>query len=186
MTDQKTPEQIEIDTLRAHNAELLADLKAAKANAKASAEQVTALTGERDAALAQVRAVTIGQPVQAMAERISNLPDVFIAEIERNGWRFEHDGAGIVLRDADGKPVMLRDGATEREAKFTEADLRTACLQDWKAASERTDSASRFAHLILMPYASGGGAGHSSGRIDAGAAKPAAQARAPVPRGGLR
>ena len=107
MTD-KTPEQIEIDTLRAHNAELLADLKTAKANSKTLAAQVDSLTAKRDQAAAQVQALTIGQPVQAMAERVATLPDVFVAEFERRGWRFEHTDAGLVIRDAEGNLLLVR------------------------------------------------------------------------------
>lgn len=160
----KTPEQIEIDTLRAHNAELLADLKTAKANSKTLAAQVDSLTAERDQAAGQVQALTIGQPVQAMAERVATLPDVFVAEFERRGWHFEHTDAGLVIRDAEGNPAMLQDSAKDepREAKFTEADVRALCLEEWKPAGERHASRERFASLIKAIPASGCGAMPSS------------------------
>lgn len=184
MTSQ-TPEQIEIETLRAHNAELLADLKTAKGNAKKLAEQAETMTAERDAATAQVQALTIGQPVQAMAERIATLPDVFIAEVERRGLRFEHTGTGLVIRDAEGAPVMLQDDAKgePREAQFTEADLRALCLEEWKPASDRHASRERFAAIIKASPASGGGA-IPSGRVsNTGATERHSE---PAPQYGLR
>lgn len=187
MTD-KTPEQIEIETLRAHNAELLADLKAAKASGKTLAAQVESLTAERDQAAAQVQALTIGQPVQAMAERIATLPDLFIAEFERRGWHFEHTDAGLVIRDAEGNPAMLQDSEKDepREARFTEADVRALCLEEWKPASDRHPSRQRFAHLIKADDIRGCGAMQSQGsRFNQLPATPATQAE-PAPQYGLR
>lgn len=166
MTEQ-TPEQKEIEALRAHNTELLADLKKAKAGTKDAQAQVEALTAERDEARAQAKAVTLDAPVMQMAERVSVSPDLFLTAFGRH-YQFTHDGEAVAIHDKDGNPATLKNDKGEaRPATFTEEDVRALCDVADKAT---------FDHLIVGSRATGGGAMGSRG------GNPAPAKPAPTPK----
>ncbi|HZX76161.1 hypothetical protein [Lysobacter sp.] len=158
--------QVEIDALRTQNAELLAEAKAAKRQLRDQAEQVQALTTERDQALTQVRELAVGQPVRQMLERISVAPDVLQVMLDKHGYQFAHEDGRIVVRDKDGGiPKIWERGSggkgEPREVVFTEADLTTMLCEAWAEPSNRSPTANEFGHLIKAPnsLATGGGAG---------------------------
>lgn len=187
MTTQ-THEQ-ELETLRAHSAELLADLRKAKATIKELTEQLEATTSERDAAKQAWRDLTLERPVQAMLEQVAILPDYFMAEFNARGYRFElDDDSEVIIVDGDGNPAQvgesrrvsgeLKPEITMRPATFTEADIRKLALEDWLPEEERSPHVERFTKLMLGSRASGGGAGGARGtrqapQIPANEAKPA-------------
>lgn len=171
----KTPEQQEIETLREHNSELLADLKKARKKANELTEQVTALEGERDTAKADLQKVTLGKPVNAMLERLALLPEHFQREFNERGYTFDLDGEEVVIRDAEGNPAMLGektgDELTMREAKFTEADIKHLVTEEWLPEADRSPHVANFNKLIIASRASGGGAsGARPGAPTAGSA----------------
>lgn len=140
----------EIERLRAHNAELLADLKTAKREAKDLAGQLEAVTAERDAARADYQGIALDAPVKQMAERLAVLPDHFLAEFGKR-YTFARDESGIVVRDLEGNPATIKDDKGKpRPALFTEADIRTLCSE--------SDAVQVFNHLLIGSMASGGGA----------------------------
>lgn len=184
-TTEQTPEQVEIAALRTHNGELLAELKAAKATAKQLSAHVETLTTERDQALTTLRAEALGRPVRAMVERVAVLPEHFEAEFERRGYQFVKTADGIAIHDADGKVPQLQDDerSAPRPCTFTAGDLGALVLERWKPEAERHPSAQAFAHLVIAPHATGGGA--TSSTAGAPTASPPARP-APAPQFGIR
>lgn len=180
MTDSRTPEQIEIDALRAHNAELLTDLKAAKRQAGELAAQVEALAGERDTAQASLQAATVGQPVQAMLERVATVPKLLKGLLDEHGYTFASEDGRIVMRDRDGKVPQILSIAggktTARDMAFTEDDLTRLLCEDWTTSDKRSAAANDFAHVIKAPQVSGCGSRESvrtSGVATSSTAAPA-------------
>lgn len=161
MTDSRTPQEIEIDTLRSHNAELLAELKAAKRQAGELTEQVATLTGERDTAHADLQAATVGQPVNAMLERIATVPKLLKGLLDEHGYTFANEDGRIVMRDRDGKVPQILSIAggktTSRDMAFTEDDMTRLLCEDWATVDKRSAAANDFAHVIKAPHVSGCG-----------------------------
>lgn len=142
-------DQAEIEALRAHNAELLADLRKAKAKAKELGEQLESLTLERDEARATVQAVKLDSPVSNMAERVSLAPELFLTQWAKE-YAFVLDGDAIVIRDKEGKPATLKDEkGKQRDATFTEADIRALC--------EASPHKAAFDAVVIASRATGGG-----------------------------
>ncbi|WP_323847020.1 hypothetical protein [Microbulbifer magnicolonia] len=163
---EKTPEQQEIESLRTHNAELLADLKKVRKKVTELTEQVEALSGERDSASAELQKIQLDGPVAAMLERVSMLPEYFLNEFKARGYQFQLEDGEVVIRDSEGAPAMVGETAggdvTMREAKFTEADVRDLVLEDWLPKEKKSPHVARFESLVIGSRASGGGAGGSS------------------------
>lgn len=163
MTDN-TPDLQELERLRAHNTQLLAELKEAKADAKRLSGELQAAQEARDATGAQLRAMTIGQPVAAMLERISTAPDVLQIMLEKHGFRFELEDGRIVMRDRDGNVPEILEGATKtsegtrRAVRFADDDLSKLLCEDWRPWDQRSEAAKSFASVIKAPEAAGGGA----------------------------
>ncbi|QIB66972.1 hypothetical protein [Kineobactrum salinum] len=157
---EKTPEQQEIETLREHNADLLADLKKVRKKLAEAVEHSEALSTERDTAQGDLRRLMLEKPVNAMLDRVAVLPKHFRTEFESRGYRFELDNENVVIRDTEGNPAMIDD----REATFTEADIKDLVLEGWKPEKERSDHVENFAKLVIGSRASGGvgtGTGHA-------------------------
>lgn len=178
---EPTSEQIEIDSLRNHNAELLAELKAAKAASKQLTTQVESLTSERDQALTTLREETVGRPVRALVSRVATLPDHFEVEFERRGYQFVPTDAGIQIQDAEGNVPQVQDheGSTPRDCTFTAADISSLVLERWKPEAERHPSAIAFSHMVIAPHVSGSGATPSGHASPASHQAPAPAAPAP-------
>jgi hypothetical protein len=174
--------QEEIESLRNHNTELLAELKAAKTTAKQLTTQVETLTGERDQAVTTLQEETVSRPARALIERMSNLPEYFEAEFKKRGYQFVHTAQGIVIHDAEGNVPLLQDheGTAPRPCNFTAADLSTLVMERWKPAAERHPSADTFASMVRAPHISGGGA-RDSGPGGRGPSPAAPTPAAPSP-----
>lgn len=158
MTDQ-TAEQKEIETLREHNAELLADLKKARRKITELSEQAETLSTERDGAKDELVSITLQKPVEAMLERVSVLPEHFQTEFKAKGYSFELEDGKVVIKTSDGSRAMLIDGYKKsREAQFTEDDLKCLVLEEWLPVSERSPHAENFTKLVVGSWATGGGA----------------------------
>lgn len=163
---EKTPEQKEIDALREHNAELLADLRKARKKLAELTEQAEALTAERDAAHVEVRRIKLERPVQAMLERVALLPEHFLSEFNARGYRFELEGDDVVIRDSDGNPALLGEAkrgphgseVQMREAQFTEDDIRALVWEEWLPEEQRSPRVANFHKLVIGSRATGGGA----------------------------
>lgn len=176
----------ELDRLRGHNAELLAELKTAKAKVTALQAQVTSATEERDAARAEVRAVRLDAPVRDLVGRVA-LPgtaDLLLRMLGERGITFDLDGDQVVIRDAAGNPATVIDPRTSqtapaskpRPAKFDERDLTLLMTEEGLPEGERHALSATFPRFIVGTKASGGGAQGGSGPS---APKPPA---APAPK----
>lgn len=159
MTDQNAHER-EIESLRNHNAELLTELKAAKASAKSLAEQVEALTAERDAARTEVRNLSVEQPVSAMLERIGAAPDILRLALDKHGLRFDLVDGKVTLLDADGeRPTVADAKGVQRPVEFTADDLADYLAP--KNAVQWDARQREFACLLKGTGVSGSGAASS-------------------------
>lgn len=175
----------EVERLRTHNTELLAELKAAKAKATTLQGQLTTATEERDAARSDLRALRLDAPVRELLERIA-LPgttDVLAQMIAARGITFELDGEQIVIRDAAGNPATVIDPAKRnapaskpRPAKFEAHDLTLLMTEEGLPEAARHTLAQAFPRFIVGTHASGGG---STGGAGANAPAPPV---APTPK----
>lgn len=177
-----TPEAEEITRLRAHTAELLADLKKAKARATELEEALQEAQGARDKVAADLKALRVDQPVAQMLERVA-MPDaseLFLAQWAKE-YQFADSETGVCIRDKEGQPVLIKgpDGK-EREAQFTEADIH--------ALVDKSQNAAAFAHITRSASkATGGGAhGYRGGSASVSPPKAKEGNSAPAPRFGLR
>lgn len=155
----KTPEQIEIESLRNHNAELLNDLKKAKAKVNTLTEELDAMTKDRDAKVNEYKSVTLDGPVNDMLNRISVMPEYFQSEFNARGYEFSFKNGQIVVQDASGNRIKFTDEKGKlREVEFCEADIKRLVLEEGIAKDDRTEHAHKFEHLIKASMASGGDA----------------------------
>lgn len=163
MTDN-TPDTQELDRLRAHNAQLLTELKEAKADAKRLSGELEAAQQARDTAQAQVQAVTIGAPLRAMLERISTAPDVLQIMLDKQGYQFALEDGRLVMRDHEGNVPEILEGATNaskgtrRPVRVTDEDLVHLLCEEWHPWDQRSEAARSFASVIKAPEVTGGGA----------------------------
>ncbi|MGA7523483.1 MAG: hypothetical protein WBW84_13580 [Acidobacteriaceae bacterium] len=108
MTEQEIAAlRAELETLRKTNNELLAKKTAHKARIAeleaSNAESQTQLTTVRG----ELHELTIGTPLKAMAESISNVPELWIEQLNKS-YRLEMvNGELSLLNIADGKPVTV-------------------------------------------------------------------------------
>ncbi|MFT3792087.1 MAG: hypothetical protein QM741_13655 [Rudaea sp.] len=146
MTDETKKE---IESLRNHNSELLAELKQAKAAAKELQAQITALTGERDLARADYKRVQRDTPLSEMSARLAakGAAVAFQRELESE-FDFVMDGDKLTIKTKAGELAQVRDEKGLRPARFDEGDLRELCR-----ASEN-----RVVLEALTPRATGTGA----------------------------
>lgn len=187
---EKTPEQAEIEALRAQNAELLGELKTAKGEAKRLAGELQAATTERDQARTEMHRLTVGQPVQALLARIGAAPDVLQLMLDKYGFRFEMEDGQIVMRDQDGNVPQVwprGSGGTgeSRPVTFTADDIASLLSEDWHVWDQRSERAKSFATVLRAPEVTGGGARNQGGPPSSTQLQPA-QPQAPAFQGGLR
>lgn len=169
MTDM-TPEQKEIEALRAKNIELLGKLKKVQGERDTAQTALEAATGERDNALGAVKALKLDQPVAAMLERVSLAPELFAAQWSKE-YTFAMTDDGIAIHDLDGNPAIVTDDKGKpRSAQFTEGDINLLCDQSPHKAI--------FDHVVIGSRASGGGASGSRG---SGASFPTGKPGKPSP-----
>ncbi len=187
--------QSEIERLRAKNAELLGELKAAKASATDAQTAAETVTAERDAARAEVRALRLDEPVNGLLRDVAVDADLF-AQVFGRHYRFDLDDQNrIAIFDQDGNPATVVDmpptvsggnarsqrpntqqtAGTRRPATFTADDVRKL--------AEASPDAESFGRLLAGSRASGGGAsGMRGGVAPVVTAKPDTSA-APQPFG---
>lgn len=198
-TPEATPEalQTEIQALRAKNVQLLAELKAVKAAATDATAALEAMQGERDAAVADVRALRLDAPVAALVADVAVDGELFRTLFDKH-YRFDLDDNGaVVILDSEGKPAMVtepgsittggnhrskrpedvRTPGKTRPAAFTADDVRLLC--------DATPDKARFDRVLIGSLASDGG-NASPGHPGPAAAKPAQATAATSQPFGLR
>ena len=162
--------QVEIEALRTKNVELLAELKTAKAAAKEAQDALATLQGERDAAVADVRALRLDGPVARVLDEVAVDPELFRTLWDKH-YTFALDDAGAVaIFDKDGNVATVTEGGStttggnrrgkrpettrvlgkERPARFTAEDVRLLC--------DASPDKPRFDHVLRGFSGYGGGA----------------------------
>lgn len=187
--NDKTPEQIELDTLRKHNTELLADLHSVKTDRARLTSELDAMTGERNTAMTEVNRFKLGLPVAAMLEDVAipGMLDTWHAEFNRAGYSFALDGDAVVVRDTEGNTPMVKGPKDEepRPVRFDFNDLDLlVCGPAGVPMKDRTPSQQAFMHLTLASKASGAGGGPSYG-TGTHTQTPEPKPTAPSPQFGL-
>ncbi len=172
----------ELERLRAHNTQLLSELKTTKTKASDLQTQLSAVTGERDAALTEVRSLRLDIPVREMLEGIA-LPGtapVLAQLIAARGYSFDLDGEQIVIRDADGKPASVIEPPTKqngpaskpRAAKFDATDLKLLMMEDGLPQADRHELVPTFSQFIVGSRAAGGSSQGGAGATVIPSEKP--------------
>lgn len=160
-TNETTPDTTaaELDALRTHNAELLADLRKAKEAAKDAQAALQAAEAARDDVHARYHRVALREPV----ERLTDYETVegggaFFRELFAKHYQFALDADDrVVIHDLDGNPATVpdKDGKTDRPAAFTRDDIVALCA--------KTPATAMFDRVLIGSRASGGGAGGARG-----------------------
>ena len=150
MTDTDNTEiTAEIERLRAKNAELLDELKAAKGKATESGREVEALR-------AQVEDSRLHRPVADLLSKVLVSSKYSAAELAEH-FKFELNEAGeIEMRDTEGKPVLITekvDGeSVTRPIKLEEQEVWRYLAHDYQ----------KLNHIVRSSKATGGGASGSN------------------------
>lgn len=137
----------ELDTLRRTNAELVEKNKtrtAKIAELEAANTALTAKLSERDAT---IHGITVGGPLKALAERISNVPELWLEQFAKH-FKVEMVDGDLTLLSTDGKPVQ-KDGKP--------VPFETKALSDLLTDGDDT-RAKAFRAITTTSRASGGAA----------------------------
>ena len=119
-------EEDDVQKLLAKRDELLAEVKALKAQ-KAELETQAATERERaEAAEAEVKRVRLDEPVQEVLGDLFTVKLKYVLPDIEEAFAFQIGEAGVEFRTKDGEPVKITEGGKEREAAFTPQDVRAA------------------------------------------------------------
>jgi hypothetical protein len=138
--------EIEVETLRRVNAELVTKAANRKTKITELESTVTELQGKLSEAHDSLHDVTVGLPLKAMAESISFAPDIFLEQFAKSH-KVEMIKGQLTLLNADGKPVLKGEKPVpfERSALI---DLLT---------SDTHPQAKTFKSITITSRASGAG-----------------------------
>jgi hypothetical protein len=163
----------ELDTLRRVNSELVTKNTTRKqriAELEAANAGLTATLAERDAT---IHGITVGGPLKAMAERISNVPELWLEQFAKH-YKVEMVNGEVTLLSADGKPVQKDGKAIPFETKALTEHLTTGDDATAKA----------FRAITISSKASGGAA--ATGSTTTTQRSALAAPKAPATQFGLR
>lgn len=151
---EATPEALasELESLRSHNAALLADLRKAKDSAKDAQAALQAAETARDEAHDRYQRAALRVPVERMTDT-ETLDGPFFRDLFARHYEFAlDDNDAVVIRDLDGNPAMVpaKEGKPERAAAFTRDDIVALC--------NASPSSSMFDRVLIGSRATGGGA----------------------------
>ena len=165
---EPTVDPAEVETLRRVNAELVA--KHAKSKARIAELETGTVTLQSQ--LAEVseslHQVTVGGPLQAMAESMSSVPDLFLEQFSKH-FKVEMVKGTLTLLSADGKPVTGKD---KKPIPF-ERQALTELLTTGDDARAKT-----FKAITIVSRASGGSSIGTHNRVN--------QVKVDKPQFGLR
>jgi hypothetical protein len=104
-----TGEASELVTLRKTNLQLIA--KHARDHAKIIELEngTSALQAKLSEASESLKEATVAGPLKAMAESMSNVPDLFLEQFSKH-YKIENIKGALTLFNTDGKPVLGKDG----------------------------------------------------------------------------
>jgi hypothetical protein len=106
--------EIEVETLRRVNADLLIARRKDKSHVTELESTVTELQGKLSEAHDSLHEVTIGLPLKAMAESISTAPELWIEQFSKSQ-KLEMVKGQLTVMNSDGKPLE-KPVAFERQA----------------------------------------------------------------------
>lgn len=98
--------QHELETLRRTNAELVTKNSSRKARIAELETANSDIQMKLAAANATIHEFTIGAPLKAMAEEISNCPELWIEQFSKSYRLQPKDGEQSIVSIADGQPLM--------------------------------------------------------------------------------
>lgn len=158
MADEKKVSELTADELAvyaneglvAKNNELLTEVKKFKAS-------TGRLQTELDAASAELTEIKFNRPVDEMLGELFLVPGKIARKIIDEYVQFELDGGNLVVRDKDGKPMMIKpsDKEPEREAVFDAKDLKYIFVQTGELnsvlAGPKTSAPGMYKGPVVIP-----------------------------------
>jgi hypothetical protein len=145
-----TVDPAELETLRRTNAELVAKHARDKARLEALESGTATLQAKLTETSQSLYQATVGVPLRAMAEEMSQLPDLFLEQFSKH-FKVESVKGVLTLQTPDGKPAVDNNG----KAIPFEREALTKLLTDGDDARAKT-----FRAITVVSKASG--AAHSS------------------------
>lgn len=166
----------DVQGLIAKRDELLGEVRKLKARVAELEGDVSAAVARADTAEADLRRVRLDEPVAHV------LGDLFAINLRhalpevKDHFDFAlGDDGNVRFTTKDGSPVTIKDGAKEREAGFSAADIRAALIQH-----------GGFDEILRAPGVGGSGKPPGSGGGSHVASVPAKKAEKVAPAFGLR
>ncbi|NYF80571.1 hypothetical protein [Granulicella arctica] len=138
----------EIAVLKQTLAEVQAKATARKARITELETQVATLTTNLSASQTELQNITINTPLRTMAESLSVVPDIWIAEFKKH-FKVELKDGKLSVLNQDGEPALAKDG---KPVEFTRTALVGLVTKSDNAAFRPFD------HITTVSLASGGGA----------------------------
>lgn len=170
-----TPEQpTELETLRTVNASILAKRKRDKAKIAQLEIDAVALQDKTTKAESAAHNALIGLPLRQMAETVSDVPELFLAEFAKHYTIDADKTTGrIAITTIDGQPALDTNG---KQAEFTPHSLYNLLASQAVIAGGSKDARSKI-FAVLMKYFGASGAagigGNQRTRTTAGTGQPA-------------
>ena len=185
MNENTTTDTTELDRLREHNKQLLAELKAERTAHKATQDAMASSEATHATTTAELRALRLDGPVQGLLNTISPSPKMMLSAIREHA-QFDLDGDGKpVILALDGQPLSYeapgKNGQTITElVKFTPESIAWWLNTAFPQGAKDTPA-------VLMHKAQGTGAPGATYRPSPPRSNPAdTPAPAPRPAFGLR
>jgi hypothetical protein len=144
---KSTDLEIEVETLRRVNAELVTKSSTRKQRITELEASVTELQGKLSEANDSFHEVIVGAPLKAMAESISLAPDIFLEQFAKSH-KVEMVKGHLTVLNSDGKPAMNGEKPVTFERQSL-IDLLT---------SEAHPNAKQFKTIVIASRASGASA----------------------------
>jgi hypothetical protein len=153
--------EIEVETLRRVNAELVTKAANRKTKITELESKVTEMQGKLSESQDSLHEITINGPLRTMAESISVSPELWLEQFGKSH-RLEMVKGQLTLQTADGKPVLKGEKpvAFERSALI---DLLTSATHP---------QGKIFKSIMIASLASGAAGGQPSNRQPVKEAKP--------------
>jgi hypothetical protein len=148
--------EIEVETLRRVNAELVTKAANRKTKIAELESTMTELQGKLSEAHDSLHEVTVGLPLKTMAESISSAPELWIEQFNKSH-KLEMVKGQLTLQTADGKPVLKGEKpvAFERSALIdlltSDTHPQAKVFQSITIASRATGAAGQSSNRTTQP-----------------------------------
>ncbi|NKX43598.1 hypothetical protein [Roseicyclus persicicus] len=174
MADDDDKDGLEPSGLVAKNKELLAEVKGLKARVKELEEELGKAAGRAEVAEAEVRRITLDEPVEAVLGDLFAVKLKYVMPDLREHFDFRLEDGAVRFVTAEGEPVKIEEAGGKRDAQFTASDVRRAL-----------EAHGGFDQVLVSEFK--GGSGKPPGSNSGGIRVPPKDRQAKVePRFGLR